>query len=539
VADALGVAEGAGLIVDDGAGPTFAHALAPEVVVGHAPASVRRLLHRRLAIALAARGAPLGSVAWHRFEAADGSAAPELQDAAEAALRIGPSRRAMRWLERLVENLDAASERYARALLWLGRARGKVDLDRGRSEVEAARDAADRHGHAAIALQATIVMAYQARMAGAYARAAALLDDATHRAGPTAPRAMVVEQRWVGFYLAWARGDFASAEASLAALETLVPDDASLARRRSTLDWHVGRLERCAERLEGVDRSTLGVGGRGRIDHLAGLAAWALGWPEPAEAFLLRALEAFEATGDVVHQAVARNGVALALLGAGRFDAGLAHALRAARLVRVHGTALFAADAASRRALIALHCDDVDDARSALREAWEALADAPEPYRRSTLLSVRAGAAAASVDAAAAQDDAAEALALAERIGQPLACAVAERALSVAARHAGDAETAAAFAAASARRAARHEMAEQHGHALVMQARALEAADRTGARDAATQARAIGRDRKLPHLAWLAGSVLVRAGEGGAAAEVDHLGARLRARSPSGRLLEL
>ncbi|MFN2323952.1 MAG: hypothetical protein ABR510_13470, partial [Trueperaceae bacterium] len=462
-----------------------------------------------------------------------------LQEAAEAALRIGPSRRAMRWLERILESVDAASERYARALLWLGWARGMVELDRGRTEVEAALDAADRHGHAALALEATVVLAYQARMAGAFTRAAALLEDAAHRAGPSTPKKMVVEQRWVGFHLAWARGDFAAAETSLEALAALVPDDATLAYRRSTLDWHVGRLARCAQRLEGIDRSALEAGSRGHFDHMAGIAAWALGWPQQAEAFLLRALATFEATGDVQHEALARNGVALALLGAGRFDEGRAHALRAARLVRVHGTALFAADAASRRALIALHCDQADDALEALQEAWGAVADVADPYRRSTILSVRAGAAAAVGDAAGALDDAAEALALAERIGQPLAWAVAERARSVAARCAGDAEAAAGHAAASVRRAARHGMAEQQGHALVMQARALEMAGRTGVCDAAAQARAIGRDRGLPHLTWLAGTVLVRAGDDRAAAEVDHLGARLRARSPSGRLLEL
>lgn len=535
VADALGAAEDAGLLVDGG----FAHALAQKVVAAHAPASVRRLLHRRLAAALADRGAPIGSVAWHRLEAADGTAAPELQDAAEAALRIGPSRQAMRWLERLLESVDTASERYARALLWLGWARGKVELERGRSEVEAALDAADRHGHAAIALEAVVVLAYQARMAGDYARAATLLDDAAHRAGEPPPVKLTIERRWIAFHLGWARGDFAAAEASLEALAELVPDDARLEYRRGTLDWHMGRLERCAQRLAGIDRSEFEARTLGHVDHLAGLAAWALGWPQRAEAFLHRALATFEALGDVQHEILVRNGVALALVGAGRFDEGRRHALRAGRLVRVHGTPLFAADAASRRALIALYCDEAGDALRALQEAWDAVEGVTEPYRRSTILSVRAGASAAVGDTDGALAAAAEALALAERIGQPLACTIAERARSVAARYAGDTDGAAEHAERSARRAARHGMAEQQGHALVMQARALEAADPTGARDAAVEARTIGRDRGLPHLAWLAGNVLVRAGDRGAVSEVDHLGARLRARSPSGRLLEL
>ena len=537
VAEAFGAAEGAGLLADGG----FTHALAQEVVAAHAPASVRRLLHRRLADALADRGAPVGVVAWHRLESADDDAAvaPVLQAAAEAALRIGPSQQAMRWLERLVGSVDDTSERYARALLWLGAARGKLELERAQSEVAAALDAADRHGHAAIALDALITLARQARTAGAYARAAALLDDASHRAGTPTPPRITIDRHWVTFHLAWARGDFAAAEASLEALTALVSDDASLAYERSTLDWHMGRLERCAQRLAGIDRSELDAGTSGHVDHVAGLAAWALGWPLPSEALFRRALATFEAIGDVQHEILVRNGVALALAGSGRFDEGRTHALRAERLVRVHGTPLFAADAASRRALIALHCDEAGDALRALQEAWDAVEGVTDPYRSSTILSVWAGAAAAMGDADGALAAATEALALAEHIGQPLACAIAERARSVAARYAGDADGAAEHAERSARRAERHGMAEQQGHALVMQARVLEVAGRSGARDLAVAARSLGRDRSLPHLAWLAGNVLVRSGDGDAVAEVEHLGARLRARSTSGRLLEL
>ncbi len=537
VAEALGAAERAGLLVDG----AFTHALAQEVVEAHAPASVRRLLHRRLADALADRGAPVGVVAWHRLEAADDddTAAPVLQAAAEAALRIGPSRQAMRWLERLVESIDDTSECYARGLLWLGSARGKVELERAQREVEAALDAADRYGHAAIALEALSTLARQARTAGAYARSAALLDDAAHRAGQPTPFGITIDRHWVTFHLAWARGDFSAAEASLEALATLVPDDADLAYERSTLDWHMGRLERCAQRLAGIDRSELDAAHGGHVDHMAGLAAWALGWPLRAEVHLNQALATFEAVGDVQHEILARNGVALALVGAGRFDEGRRHVLQAARLVRVHGTPLFAADAASRRALIALHCDEAGDALRALQEAWDAVEGVTDPYRRSTILSVWAGASAAVGDTNGALAAATEALALAERIGQPLACAIAERARSVADRYAGDADGAAEHAERSVRRAARHAMVEQQGHALVMQARAFEAAGRSGARDLAMEARSLGRDRSLPHLAWLAGNVLVRSGDDGAVAEVEHLAARLRARSPSGRLLEL
>jgi len=535
VAEAFGAAESAGLLVDG----AFTHALAQEVVEAHAPASVRRLLHRRLANTLAARGAPVGVVAWHRVEAADDDAAPVLQTAAEAALRIGPSRQAMRWLERLVERVDAASERYARALLWLGSARGKVELERGRSEVQAALDAADRHGHAAIALEALIVLARQARMAGAYARSAALLDDATHRAGHPTPVKIAIDRQWVTFHLAWARGEFAAAEASLETLAELVPDDASLAYARSTLDWHVGRLERCAQRLAGIERSELDEATAAHADHVAGLAAWALGWPLRSEALLHQALATFESVGDVQSEILVRNGVALALLGAGRFDEGHSHALRAGRLVRVHGTPLFAADAASRRAMISLHCDEATDALRALQEAWDAVTGVTDPYRRSIILSVRAGAWAAVGETDGALAASREALVLAERIGQPLACVIAERARSVADRYAGDTDGAAEHAERSARRAGRHGMAEQRGHALVMHARAFEASGRAGAADLADEARALGRERALPHLAWLAGNVLVRSGDEQAVAEVDHLEARLRARSTSGRLLDL
>jgi len=536
VAEALGAAEGAGLLADGG----FAHALAQEVVEAHAPASVRRLLHRRLAEALGARRAPVGVVAWHRLEAADDDAvAPVLQAAAEAALRIGPSQQAMRWLERLVGSVDDTSERYARALLWLGAARGKLELERAQNEVEAALDAADRHGHAAIALDALIVLARQARTAGAYDRSAALLDDASHRAGTPTPPKIAIDRHWVTFHLAWARGEFAAAEASLETLTTLVPDDAGLAYERSTLDWHMGRLQSCARRLAAIDRSELDAGTIGHVDHVAGLAAWALGWPVRSEALMRRALATFEGLGDVQHEILVRNGVVLALLGSGRFDEGHRHARRAERLVRVHGTPLFAADAASRRALIALHCDEAGDALQALQEAWDAVEGVTDPYRRSTILSVWAGAAAALGDSDGALASAAEALALAERIGQPLARAIAERARSVADRYAGDADGAVRHAERSARRAARHGMVEQQGHALVMQARALEAAGRTGARELAAEARTLGRERSLPHLAWLAGNVLVRSGDDRAAADVEHLGARLRARSTSGRLLEL
>ena len=536
VAEALGAAERAGLLVDGG----FTHGLAQEVVQAHAPASVRRLLHRRLADALADRGAPVGVVAWHRLEAADDdAAAPVVQAAAEAALRIGPSRQAMRWLERLVDRVDDTSERHARALLWLGAARGKIELDRGQREVEAALDAADRHGHAAIALDALITLARQARTAGAYARSAALLDDAAHRAGHPTPVKITIDRHWVTFHLAWARGDFVAAEASLEALAPLVPDDADLAYERSTLDWHMGRLQRCARRLAGIDRAGVDASTGAHVDHMAGLAAWALGWPSQAEQFLRHALTTFEALGDVQHEVLVRNGVALALLGAGRFDESHDHALRAGRLVHAHGTPLFAADAASRRALIALHCDEADDALRALQEAWDAVEGVIDPYRQSTILSVWAGASAAVGDVEGAVATATEALELAERIGQPLACAIAERARSVADRYAGDPKGAAEHAERSARRAARHGMVEQQGHALVMQARAYEAADRAAARDLAVEARTLGRDRMLPHLAWLAGSVLVRSGDDAAVAEVDHLEARLRARSISGRLLEL
>ena len=537
VADVLGAAEDAGWLVDGG----LTHAVAQEVVEAHAPRSVRRLLHRRLADGLESRGASVGVVAWHRLGAADDetAVAPVLQSAAEAALRIGPSRQAMHWLEHLVASLDDTSEHYARALLRLGAARGKVDLARGQSEVEAALDAADRHGHAAIALEALIVLARQARTAGAYARSAALLDDASHRAGNPTPTTITVDRHWVTFHLAWARGMFAEAEASLGALASLVPDDADLAYERSTLDWHMGRLERCARRLAGIDRSELETGIRGHVDHVAGLAAWALGWPARAEAFLLQALATFEALGDAQSEILVRNGMALALLGAGRFDEGRRHAVRAERLLRVHGTPLFAADAASRRALIDLHCDEAEDAERALQGAWEAVEGVSDPYRRSTILSVWTGASAAVGDTDGALARAAEALRLAERIDQPLARAVAERALSVAARYAGDADAAAEHARRSALRAARHGMSEQQGHALVMQARAYELAGRDDTRDLAREARALGRERALPHLAWLAGTVLVRSGDEGAQAEVDHLQARLRARSPSGRLLEL
>ena len=537
VAEAFGAAEGAGWLVDG----AFTHTLAREVVEAHAPASVRRLLHRRLAAALAARGAPVGIVAWHRLEAADdaAAAAPELQAAAEAALRIGPSRQAMRWLERLVASVDDSSEPYARALLWLGSARGKLELERAQREVEAALDAADRHGHAAIALEALLTLARQARTAGAYARAATLLDDAAHRAGRPIPVKITIDRHWVTFHLAWARGEFTAAEASLEALSALVPDDVGLAYERSTLDWHMGRLERCAERLAGIDRSELDAALGGHIDHVAGLAAWALGWPQRSEALLLQALTTFEAVGDIQHEILVRNGVALALVGSGRFDEGRTHALRAGRLVRGHGTPLFAADAASRRALIDLHCDEAGEALRALQEAWDAVEGVTDPYRRSTILSVWAGASAAVGDTDGALATATEALALAERIGQPLACAIAERARSVADRYVGDTDGAVEHAERSARRAARHGMVEQQGHALVMQARALEAAGRAGASDLAEEARALGRERALPHLAWLAGNVLVRSGDDGAVAEVAHLEARLRARSPSGRLLDL
>ncbi len=537
VADTLGVAEGAGLLVDG----AFAHALTQEVVETHTPSSVRRLLHQRLAKALAERGAPVGVVAWHRLEAADddATAAPVLQAAAEAALRIGPSRRAMRWLERLVERGDDSSERYARALLWLGSARGKVELARGRREVEAALDAAERHGHDAIALEALIVLASQARSAGAYARSAKLLDDAVHRAGHPTPARITIERQWWTFHLAWARGDFAAAEASLDALAELVTDAADLEYERGTLDWHMGRLERCAQRLAGVDRSGLDADRSAHVDHMAGLAAWALGWPLRAEPLLRQALATFEVLGDVQHEILALNSVALALVGAGRFDEGHDHLLRAGRLVRVHGTPLFAADTASRRALIALHCDEAEEAVRTVRHAWDALEGVTDPYRRSTILSVWSGASAAVGDRDGARAAATEALALAERIGQPLACVIAERARSVADRYAGDPRSAAEYAQRSARRAARQGMVEQHGHALVMQARAYEASGRAGARDLAEQARALGRDRGLPHLAWLAGKVLVRSGDEQAVAEVEHLQSRLRARSISGRLLEL
>ena len=537
VAEALGAAEGAGVLADG----AFTHTLAQEAVEAHAPVSVRRLLHRRLAAALATRGAPVGVVAWHRLEAADdaAAAAPVLQAAAEAALRIGPSRQAMRWLERLVASIDDGSEHYARALLWLGSARGKLDLERAQREVEAALDAADRHGHASIALEALFTLARLARTAGAYARSAALLDDAVQRSGRPTPVKITIDRHWVTFHLAWARGELEAAEASLEALAALVPDDADLAYERSTLDWHMGRLARCAARLAAIDRSELDAAISGHVDHMAGLAAWALGWPLRSEAFLVRALATFEALGDVQHEILVRNGVALALAGAGRFDEGRAHALRAGRLVRVHGTPLFAADAASRRALIALHCDEAGDALRALHEAWDAVEGVTDPYRRSTILSVWAGASAAVGDAEGALAAASEALALAERIGQPLARVIAERARSVADRYVGDMDGAAEYAERSARRAERHGMVEQQGHALVMQARALEAAGRAGASDLAVTARAIGRDRALPHLAWLAGNVLVRSGDDGAVAEVGHLGTRLRARSPSGRLLDL
>lgn len=535
VAEAFGEAERAGLLADG----RFTHALAQEVVQAHAPGAVRRLLHRRLADALAERGAPVGVVAWHRLEAADGDAASVVQAAAEGALRIGPSRQAMRWLERLLTSLDEASEPYARALLWLGAARGKVELGRAQREVQTALDAADRHGHTAIALDALIVLARQARMAGAYDRSAALLEEASHRAGTPTPLHITIDRHWVTFHLAWARGEFATAEASLVSLTALVPDDARLAYERSTLDWHMGRLQACARRLATIDRSALGVGIRGHVDLLAGLTEWALGWPVPSQASTRRALATFEAMGDVQNEILARNGVVLALLGSGRFDEGHEQATRAERLVRVHGTPLYAADAASRRALIALHCDEAVDAVRALREAWDAVEGVTDPYRRSTILSIWAGAAAACGDTDGALANAAEALALAESIRQPLACAIAERAGSVARRYAGDADGAARHAERSALLAARHGMVEQQGHALVMQARALEAAGRTGAREPAAEARSLGRERALPHLAWLAGNVLVRSGDEGVAADVEHLGARLRARSISGRLLEL
>ncbi len=536
VAEAIGEATSAGLLVDG----AEVHDVVGEVVRAHAPASVHRLLHRRLARVLERRGAAAGVVAWHAVEGATGAeAVAALQSAAEAALRIGPSARAMTWLERVLDDVDPTSEPYARALLWLGGARGRSDLARGRADVEAALAASDRYGHADLALAALLRLASLARTAGAFDRAEALLDEAARRGGGADTTEVARHRRGLAFHLAWARGDFRAAEAALVAYAEHEPDDSELGFERATLDWHVGRYAACAVRLARMDRGALSGDTAGHVDVMAGLAAWAQGWPARAAVALEAALARFAAAGDGHSQVLAHNALALATASAGRFDAAAAHLRDARRLVEVHGTPLFAADTHSRRAFVALSCDDADGAREAVERALHALDGVPDPYRRSTVLSVRSGVEAAFGEPERARSAATEALALANRIDQPLAVVVAERACSVAERAAGDADAAGRHAQRSLTRAEAHGMGEQRALALVARARAAATTDPASAAADATAARAIARARSLPYVAWSASLVLLPEADATATAAHARLDARLRAHSSTGHLLAL
>ena len=536
VAEAIGTATAGGLLVDGDA----VHDVVGEVVRDQTPASVRRLLHRRLAGVLARRGASPGVVAWHAVEGATGAeAVAALQSAAEAALRLGPSARAMAWLERVMDEVDPASERYARALLWLGGARGRSDLVRGRADVEAALAASDRHGHADVALASLLQLASLARMAGAFDRAEALLDEVARRGAGSVASEVARHRRGLAFHLAWARGDLRGAQVALEAYAEHEPDDVDLDYERATLDWHVGSYTTCAQRLARMDRRALRDGRAGHVDVIAGLAAWAQGWPTRAVAAFEAALARFAAAGDDRSQILAHNALALATVSAGRFDDAAAHLGDAGRLIERHGTPLFAADTHSRRALVALSGDDADGARDAVERALEALDGVADPYRRSTVLSVRSGVEAAFGEPERAVADAAEALALAKRIDQPLAVVIAERANSVAERVAGHAEAAGRHAQRSLTRAEAHGMGEQRALALVARARAAAVLDPTSAEADAVAARAIAQARSLSYVAWSASLVLTRTSDPTATAAHARLDARLRAHSPTGRLLAL
>ena len=536
VAEAIGDATAAGLLVE---GETV-HDVVAEVVRSRAPASVRRLLHRRLAGALERRGASPGVVAWHAVEGATGAeAVAALQSAAEAALRLGPSARAMAWLERVRDEVDPTSERYARALLWLGSVRGRSDLARGRVDVEKALDVADRHGHAQVARSSLLRLAFLARVAGAFERAATLLDEVARRGSDSVATEVARERRSLAFHLAWARGDLRGAEVALDAYAEHEPDDADVDRKRATLDWHLGRYAACDRYVARVDRRALSVTGAGHVDVLAGLAAWAQGWPRRAIAAFEGALAQFASAGDGRSRILTHNALALAWLSAGRFDDAATHLDDAGQLAEHFGTPLFAADTLSRRALVALYADDADVARDAVARALEALAGVADPYRRSTVLSVRSGVEAAFGEPERAVSDATEALALANGIDQPLAVVVAERARSVAARVAGDAEVAGRHARRSLTRAEAHGMGEQRALALVARARAAAVLEPTSSEADAVAARAIARARSLTYVAWSASLELTRGSDPPALAAHARLDARLRAHSPTGRLVAL
>lgn len=539
VAEAIGAAAAAGLL---GEGEAM-HDVVGDVVRDQAPASVRRLLHRRLAGALERRGASPGVVAWHAVAGSTGDEALlALQSAAEAALRIGPSPRAMAWLERVRDAVDPASERYARALLWLGSARGRSDLAGGRTDVAAALEVADRHGHAGVALAALLRLASLARMAGAFERCRDLLDEVARRGADAVANEVARERRGLAFHLAWARGDLRGAEAALDVYAEHVGDDADVERKRATLDWHLGRYAACARRIARVDRRALRAAPAGHVDVLAGLTAWAQGWPARAVAAFEAALERFVAIGDGRSQILAHNALALATVAAGRFDDAAGHLGDAGRLMGRHGTPLFAADTQSRSALVALSTDDANGARNAVDRALEALDGVADPYRRSTVLSVRSGVEAAFGAVDRARSDAAEALALAERIDQPLAVVVAERARSVAERVVGDPVAAGRHAQRSLARAEAHGMGEQRALALLARARAGAPLDPPAAAADARAARAIARNRSLPYVAWSASLVLMSAVDPTTTtATTAHarLDSRLRARSPTGRLIAL
>ena len=122
-AEALGVAEGAGLLADG----AFTHALTQEVVAAHVPWSVRRLLHRRLAEALAERiGQPLARAIAEPAHSVAARYAGDVDGAAEHAERS--VRRAAR--HAIAEEQGPALVMQARALAQRSSATAvTVDLD--------------------------------------------------------------------------------------------------------------------------------------------------------------------------------------------------------------------------------------------------------------------------------------------------------------------------------------------------------------------------------------------------------------------------
>ena len=485
---------------------SFAHDLVYEAVLSTTPEPVKRLLHRRIAEALESQGAPPARLAHHWDQAGNAQRALPLRlEAAKVAIGQGAISQAVEWLRHVLEAAEPESVLEVESLVTLGTALLDHDLRAAKAKLTRALTVSERRGYPRLEAWSLIRLAQLETLAGDSEGAARNI-----RKGVEIARDLFDEREWARCMQAasevrWHQGDFDGTEA---AIRSAIDHDPAAREYRlslAMLRWHQGRCRESAGELLRLLERDPEAGDATLLYHDLGVASWALAEFDKAERYLARSLDIW-CGSDPYREAMTRMGLGMVYISRGRY-ANAEELLTCARgLFEQQGATVRAGDTCVRLAYLRHNLEYDEPARELCDISLARLRAVQNPYLLSYAQAVSAANRSRLGQHALAEQEAANALSLAERTHHALARVIGHRAVAETALLAGNLKVAGDHARWVRSLAQQCDMPEHLGYGYLLEAQSQPQSP--AALVLATKAQSIGAMRGIPHLAWKAASYL-------------------------------